>query len=128
MGILHCRPRPSLPLGSQDHNELTQGVTLLFLPVSVSGKQLSPAFTLFLLLSVAAPYISCPCEHACKVTSVSPTLCNAMDCGPLCSSVLGSPGKNTGRCCQALPPGIFLTQGLNPPFVQLLHCRWIIYH
>ena len=41
------------------------------------------------------------------------------------SSVCGdSPGKNTGVGCNALLPGIFLTQGLN---LGLPHCRWILY-
>ena len=38
-----------------------------------------------------------------------------------------SPGKNTGVGCYFLPQGIFLTQGWNPHFLQLLHCRWIVY-
>ena len=38
-----------------------------------------------------------------------------------------SPGKNTGVGCHALLQGIFLTQGLNPCFLQLLHCRWILH-
>ena len=32
-----------------------------------------------------------------------------------------SPGKNTGMGCHALLQGIFLTQGLNPHLVRLLH-------
>ena len=38
-----------------------------------------------------------------------------------------SPGKNTGMGCHALLQGIFLTQGLNPCLLCLLHCRWILY-
>ena len=39
-----------------------------------------------------------------------------------------SPDKNTGVGCHALLQGIFLTQGLNPCLLSLLHCRWILYH
>ena len=38
-----------------------------------------------------------------------------------------SPGKNTGVGCDFLLQGIFLTQGLNPCLLCLLHCRWILY-
>ena len=34
-----------------------------------------------------------------------------------------SPGKNTGVNCHALPPGIFLTQGLNLHLLRLLHLQ-----
>ena len=37
-----------------------------------------------------------------------------------------SPGKNTGVGCPALLQGIFLTQGLNPCLLCLLHCRQIL--
>ena len=38
------------------------------------------------------------------------------------------PGKNTGVGCYFLLQGIFLTQGSNPHFLWLWHCRWILYH
>ena len=38
-----------------------------------------------------------------------------------------SPDKNTGVGCHALLKGIFLTQGLNPWLLCLLHCRQILY-
>ena len=38
-----------------------------------------------------------------------------------------SPGKNTGAGCHFLLQGIFPTQGLNPYFPCLLHCRQILY-
>ena len=41
---------------------------------------------------------------------------------------INSPGKNTGVGCHAFLQGIFLTKGLNPCFLRLLHCRWILYH
>ena len=42
----------------------------------------------------------------CLATESCPTLCNAMDCSPLGSSVHGdSPGKNTGLGCHALLQG-----------------------
>ena len=48
-----------------------------------------------------------------------------MNYSPPGSSIHGdSPGKNTRVDCQALLPGIYLTQGSNP---SLLHCRQILY-
>ena len=45
-----------------------------------------------------------------------------MDCSPPGFSVLGdSPGKDTGVGCHAVLQGIFLTQGLNPCLLCLLH-------
>ena len=37
------------------------------------------------------------------------------------------PGKNPGVGCHFLLQEIFLTQGLNPCLLCLLHCRWILY-
>ena len=37
-------------------------------------------------------------------------------------------GKYNGVDCHFLLQGIFLTQGLNPCVLCLLHCRWILYH
>ena len=45
------------------------------------------------------------------------TLCDPMD--SLCPWY--SPGKNTGVGCHFLLQGIFLTQGLNPRLLHLLH-------
>ena len=39
-----------------------------------------------------------------------------------------SSGKNTWVGCHFLHQGIFLTQGLNPHLLCLLHCRQILYH
>ena len=64
----------------------------------------------------------------CLVTQSCPTLCDLMDCSPPGSFVQrSSPGKNTAVSCHALLQGIFLTQGLNPHLLCLLHCRWILY-
>ena len=50
------------------------------------------------------------------------TLCDPVDYGPPGSSVHGdSPGNNTGVGCHALLQEIFLTQGLNPCLLCLLH-------
>ena len=50
------------------------------------------------------------------------TLCNAMGCNPLGSSVHGIfPGKNTGVSCYFLLQGIFPTQESNPHLLRLLH-------
>ena len=56
------------------------------------------------------------------------TLWDSMDCVPvriLCP--WDSPGKDTGGECHALLQGIFLTQGLNPHLLRLLHWRRILY-
>ena len=64
----------------------------------------------------------------CLLTQSCPILCNPLDCSPPISSV--------HRIFQArilvwvaifLFQGIFLTQGLNPCLLCLLHCRWILY-
>ena len=54
------------------------------------------------------------------------TRCEPMDCSPLGSSVgfcqaRDFPSKNTGVCCHFLLQVIFLTQGLNPHLLCLLH-------
>ena len=58
-----------------------------------------------------------------KLLQLCLTLCNPMDCSPpgrlLCP--WDPPGKNTGVGCHALLHGIFLTQGLNPCLLHLLH-------
>ena len=54
--------------------------------------------------------------------SQCPTLCAHMNCSPPSSPVQGdSPGKNAGVGCPALLQGTFLTQGLNPCLLRLLH-------
>ena len=56
------------------------------------------------------------CVHA-KSLQLCLTLCDPMDCSPLGSSVHGdSPGKHTG-----VLQGIFLTQGLNPHSLCVMH-------
>ena len=63
------------------------------------------------------------------VTKSCLTLCDPMDCSPPGSSIHGdSPGKNTRVGCHALLQEIFLTQGLNSCLLQLLHCKWVLYH
>ena len=50
------------------------------------------------------------------------TLCNAMGCNPLGSSVHGIfPGKNTGVSCHFLLQGIAPTQGSNQHLLCFLH-------
>ena len=45
-----------------------------------------------------------------------------------CQVPLGdSPGKNTGAGCHDFLQGIFLTQGLKPWLLRLLHCRQVFY-
>ena len=55
--------------------------------------------------------------------------CDPMDCPlPGFSVHEISQVRNTGVGCHAFLQGIFLTQGSNPSFLYLLHCRWILYH
>ena len=66
---------------------------------------------------------------ACVHAQSCLTLCDPMDYSPLGSSVHGIfPGKNTRVGCHFLLQGIFPTQGSNPRFLSLLHCRQILYH
>ena len=50
-----------------------------------------------------------------------------------CLSLPGSslhvifPSKNSGVGCHSFLQRIFPTQGLNPCFLRLLHCRWILH-
>ena len=46
-----------------------------------------------------------------------PTFCDPLDY----SCPWDFPGKNTGVGCRAILQGIFLTQGLNPSVLHLLH-------
>ena len=69
-----------------------------------------------------------PSLCACLVAQLRLTLCDPMDCSPPDSfSPRDSPGKNTRVGCHFLPQRIFSTQGSNPHFLCLLHCRWILY-
>ena len=66
-------------------------------------------------------------EFACLGTEVAqscPTLCDPKDCSPPGSSVYGIfQAKNTRVGSHFLLQGIFLTQGLNPCLLHLLHCQ-----
>ena len=60
----------------------------------------------------------CVCAQSCL------TLCNPMDYnlpGSVCP--WHSPGKNTGVGCLVLLHRVFLTQGLNPRLLCLLHLQ-----
>ena len=50
-----------------------------------------------------------------------PILCNPMSVAPRLLSPWDFPGKNRGVICCFLLQGIFLTQGLNPHLLYLLH-------
>ena len=39
-----------------------------------------------------------------------------------------SPRQEYQSGCHAFLQGVFLTQGLNLGLMQLLHCRWSLYH
>ena len=57
-----------------------------------------------------------------KLLHLCPILCDPSGLQParlLC--LRNFPGKNTGMGCHALLQGIFLTQGLNPHLLCLLH-------
>ena len=70
-------------------------------------------------------FMGCMCEC---VVAQSVQLFNSTECSLPGSSGHGdSPGKSTGMGCHALLQGIFLTQGLQPPFLYLLHCRQFLY-
>ena len=56
------------------------------------------------------------------------TLCYPMRSPPGSSVHSIFPGKNTRVACHFLLQGIFLTQGLNPHLLSLLHCRRILNH
>ena len=60
-------------------------------------------------------------EDVCVCESLQSclTLCDCMDCRLFCP--WDFPGKNTGVGCYFLLQGIFLTQGLNPHLLCLLH-------
>ena len=65
--------------------------------------------------------LTVPCVQT-KLLQSCLSLCDPMDCGPPGSSVHeDSPGKNTGVGFHALLQRIFLTQGLNPRLLCLLH-------
>ena len=66
--------------------------------------------------------------HNCMCAPLCLTLCDPMDWSPRGSSVHGifQPRILTGF--HFLLQGIFPTQGLSSCLLQLLHCRWILYH
>ena len=59
------------------------------------------------------------CVHAKSLQSFS-TLCSPLNCSSLLCP-WDSPGENTGMGYHALLQGIFLTQGLKPGLLCLLH-------
>ena len=64
----------------------------------------------------------------CVCVCVFSHVWDPMDCSPPDSSVHGIfPGKNTEADCHFLLQGIFLSQGLNPFLVHLLHWQWVLY-
>ena len=68
----------------------------------------------------------CACTPASRFLHVQ--LFNPMDCSLAGSSAHGeSSGKNPGVGCHVPVQGIFPTQGLNLPLLQLLQCRLILY-
>ena len=57
----------------------------------------------------------------CPVLQSYPTLCNSMDYNPWLLCPWDFPGKNTGVGYHFLLQDVFLTQGLNPCVLCLLH-------
>ena len=64
-------------------------------------------------------YYYCVC--VCSVSQLCQTLCDPTNCSPPGSSSVGFSRKNTGVGCHCLLQGIFLTRGLNPCLLHLLH-------
>ena len=56
-----------------------------------------------------------------------PTPCDPMDYSPPGSSIHGILQPRILESCHALLQGIFLTLGLNPCLLCLLHCRETLY-
>ena len=61
------------------------------------------------------------CSIHAKLFQLCLTLCDPMDYSPLGSCPWDYPGKNTGVSCHFPLQGTFLTQGLNPHLLRLLH-------
>ena len=73
------------------------------------------------LLGYGLDLVTC-LKYVCSVTQSCLTLYNPVNCTPPGSSVHGIfSGKNTGVGYHFLLQGIFLTQGLNPCLLHLLH-------
>ena len=65
------------------------------------------------------------CVHA----QSCPTLCDSMDYNSPGSSAHGIlQARKIGESSHSLLQGIFPIQGLNPHFLCLLHCVWILYY
>ena len=63
------------------------------------------------------------------LTQSCPTLCDPMDCSPPGSLVHGIlQARILEWVASALLWGIFLTQGLNPSLLRLLHWQGVLYH
>ena len=92
--------------------------SILFFPVVYSSKFVTLSFLLLPIACLPSHFL----HHAAvaKLLQSCLTLCNPMDCSQPGSSVAG-PGKNTRVGCHFLLQGIFLTQGLNPNLLCLLH-------
>ena len=76
-------------------------------------------------LSSSSLLVCCVCSVA-SVVSNSLWLCGLQPTRLLCP--WDSPDKKTEVGCHALFQGIFLTQGLNPCLLRLLHRRRTLYH
>ena len=73
----------------------------------------------------------CVCAHMCVCVCGAQsctTICDPMDWSSSGSSVHGIFQARILEMYSSLLQGIFLTQGLNPHFLYLLHCVWILYH
>ena len=95
-------------------------------PKSVCPLALFPVF-LSCLFSSLSLFLSFTYLDTCSVASIVPDSVRPYGLQPLrLLCPWNSPGKNTGVGCHALLQGIFLTQGLNPGLLCLLHCRQIL--
>ena len=105
-----------------------------------SGRLMSAASDQKLFCKLCSPFC-CSFDEFVEEKVISPSYSSAILTPPPISSSLKPyelqptrlfcpwdfPAKNTGMGCHVLLQGIFLTQGLNPHFLRLLHCRWILY-
>ena len=89
-----------------------------------SNSHPTPVSVSHLILSFTT--LNTPSLHA-KLLQVCLTVFDPMDYNLPGSSVHGFSSKKTGVDCHALLWGVILALGSNPPLLQPLHCRRILY-
>ena len=87
----------------------------------ISLKALSPKIVIFGIPNVGTQFSPCMCAWMLSCFSCV-LFCDPVDCSPPGSSVHGIlQARILEWVCHALLQGIFLTQGLNPALLHLLH-------